>query len=352
MRANRGAVLYGAGDLRVEDLDMPQLAPRQVMVEIRTVGLCASDIHYYTSGGIGPFVVRRPLVLGHEPFGVVVERGSEALRHRVGTRVAIEPQQPCGRCAECASGCYNLCPGVSFFATPPQDPAVPPAPGALARYVPVDENFAHPVPDCLSDEAGALIEPLAVALYAADRIRVARGDTVLITGAGPIGLLALQVARARGAGNVWVTDIREMALGHARRLGATMTANPARVQLEDLPVEPTAFIECSGAPAAMAAGLRLLARRGRAVLVGIGPEDAELPVAAIRRKELTVTATFRYRSVFPEAIALAANGQVDLASLITDRCPLEQAADAFAMADGPHAGATIKTVIDLRQQPS
>ncbi len=217
-RGNRAAVLHEAGDLRIEDVPVPVPGPREVLVEVRSVGVCGSDVHYYEHGRIGSFVVRSPLILGHESMGVVLELGGEARRHRVGDRVAIEPGVPCGRCHECRHGRYNLCPDVQFFATPPVD-------GAFARYVAIHEDFAYALPDVLSDDQGALMEPLSVGLWACWKGRVGAGKSVLVTGAGPIGQLAMQVARALGAAEVVVTDINEHRLEVAARSGATRTVN-------------------------------------------------------------------------------------------------------------------------------
>lgn len=337
-------MLHAVHDVRVEEIPMPRVAPSEVLVEIRVVGICGSDVHFYERGSIGPFVVREPLVMGHEPFGVVIARGADAHRHPIGTRVAVEPGLPCGRCRMCRSGAYNLCPEVEFMAIPPKH-------GALARYVVVHEDFVHPVPDSLDDEVAALIEPLAVSLYAVRRAGVRAGSRVLVTGSGPIGLLCLQCALAAGATRVAVTDVRESALQHACRQGATQTLNVSRQSLDELQFEPEILLECSGNPTAMADGTLHLSPRGTAVLVGVGPEDASLPVARIRRRELTVTATFRYCNIFPLAIELATTEKIDLKGLITDRYSLEQTPDAFATASQTIAGrdsGTVKALIDLR----
>ncbi len=156
---NLAAVLYAKQDVRLEVRPLPALGDRDVLVEVRSVGVCGSDVHYYEHGRIGPFVVEQPLVLGHEVSGVVADRGSRAAKHPLGRRVALEPGIPCGRCTECREGRYNLCRDVRFFATPPID-------GAFARYVAIHEDFAFTLPDGVSDDAGALLEPLAVGIWA------------------------------------------------------------------------------------------------------------------------------------------------------------------------------------------
>jgi L-iditol 2-dehydrogenase len=225
-------------------------------------------------------------------------------------------------------GRYNLCPEVEFLGTWPRD-------GALARYVAMHEDFVHPVPDALSDESAALVEPLAVALWATMKAGVAPGRHVLVSGAGPIGLLCLQVARAAGATVVAVTDVRDSALERAGRLGASQTINVGKQSLSELRTEPDILLECSGDARALEEGVAALALGGVGVLVGVGPETATMPIATIRRRELTVTAIFRYRNVFPAAVELAASGRIDLEGLVTDRYTLETAPEAFA--DAIHA---------------
>ncbi len=315
---NRAAVLHSAGDLRVEDVPRPVLGPREVLVEVQSVGVCGSDIHYYEHGRIGSFVVEAPLILGHESMGVVVELGPEARRHAPGDRVALEPGVPCGRCRECRHGRYNLCPDVRFFATPPVD-------GAFARYVAIHEDFAYSVPASLSDDQAALMEPLSVGLWACWKGHVGAGTSVLVTGAGPIGQLAMQVALALGAPEVVVTDVNDHRLQVAARSGASAAVNVGRDRLADLDISPDVLLECSGHPDSLSDGIRALGPSGTAVVVGMGPEqDATVPMAAIQSHEITLTGTFRYANTYPAAIALASDERVDLDAIITGHFPLDQ----------------------------
>jgi L-iditol 2-dehydrogenase len=328
---NRAAVLHAAGDVRVEDRPVPEPGPREVLVEVTAVGVCGSDIHYYEHGRIGDFVVRAPMVLGHEPAGHVVEVGAEVTRHRAGDRVTLEPGIPCGRCTQCRAGRYNLCPDVVFFATPPVD-------GAFANFVCIHEDFAFTLPDSLSDDVGALMEPLSVGVWACRKGGVSAGDRVLVTGAGPIGNLAAQVATAFGATEVTVTDTNRHRLEVAARTGAR-TAGPG-----EEPEEVDVLIECSGHPAALTAGIQAVRPAGRAVIVGMGPGDtAEIPLARIQVREIWLTGTFRYANTYPTAIALAAAGRVDLDAIITGHYGLDDA--EAALRAGREDPASVKVMV-------
>ncbi len=318
MTGNRVAALHGPGDIRLETRALPELADRDVLVEVRSVGVCGSDVHYYEHGRIGSFVVEQPLVLGHEVSGVVVDRGAEALKRQVGERVALEPGVPCGRCRECREGRYNLCRDVRFYATPPVD-------GAFARYVAIHEDYAFPLPDELSDDAGALLEPLSVGIWACRKGGVGLGSHVLVTGAGPIGNLSMQAARAAGATTVAVADVNVERLERAAQLGATQTIdlNDRQLTPEDGPFD--VLLECTGAESLTGQAILALRPAGTAVLVGMGPDlEARIPVAALQTRELTLVGTFRYANTYPAAIALAASGRVDLDGLVDARFPLEE----------------------------
>jgi L-iditol 2-dehydrogenase len=330
---NRAAVLVRPSEIVVEERPVPTPGPREVLVEIAAVGVCGSDVHYYEHGRIGPHVVRAPLVLGHESAGRVVELGGEVTRHAVGDRVTLEPGVPCGRCRECRAGRYNLCPDVVFFATPPID-------GAFANYVAIHEDFAFALPDSLSDEAGALMEPLSVGIWACRKGGVTAGDRVLVTGAGPIGLLAMQVALAFGATQVEISDMSEPRLELARRTGATRALHAGA----DTPGEADVLIECSGNNAALQAGVSALRPAGVAVVVGMGPgETAEIPLSLIQNREIWLTGTFRYANTYPTAIALAASGRVDLEAIVTGHYPLDET--EAALRAGLEDPANVKAVV-------
>ena len=333
------SVLRAAGELALEERPVPRPGPGEVLVEVGSVGVCGSDVHYYRHGRIGDYVVDSPLVLGHEAGGRVVAVGAGVDPQRLGQRVAMEPGVPCRQCRECKTGRYNLCPDVRFFATPPVD-------GAFAEYVVLAADFAHPVPDSLSDDAAGLIEPLSVGVWACGKAGVGAGTRLLISGAGPIGLITAQVARALGATAVVVSDIAPARLEAARRCGATQTLD-ARDPGAAAGLEVDAFIDCSGAPAAVRAGLAAVRPAGTVVLVGMGADELTLPISLVQGRELTITGTFRYANTYPTAIALAAAGLVDLDSLVTGHYGLDDVETALNQDSAPGA---IKTIVRPSQR--
>ncbi len=332
----RAAVLHGVGKIALEERLRPEPGPREVLVRVASVGTCGSDVHYYDHGRIGDFVVESPLVLGHEPSGTVVAAGPGADRHRTGARVSLEPGVPDFTCPQCRAGRYNLCPQMRFFGTPPID-------GAFCEYVVLHEEFAYPVPDGLSDDAAALIEPLSVAVWACHKARVGPGARVLATGAGPVGLLCLQAARAFGASDVVVTDVNPDRLRTARDLGAQEALDVRENPLSEAGVEPDVLLECSGHPAAIGEAIRAVRRAGRVVLVGMGGDEIPLPLAHLQTRELEVTGTFRYANTWPAAIALAASGRVELDDLVSARYGLADVEQALTA--GVRDPASIKVVV-------
>lgn len=320
----RASVLRGVGDVAVEERPVPQPGPGEVLVRIGSVGVCGSDVHYYEHGRIGPYVVDRPLVLGHEAGGEVVGQGPGVDSPAVGQRVSLEPGVPCRSCTQCLAGRYNLCPDVRFFATPPYD-------GAFCEYVTMPAAFAHPVPDRVSDDAAGLLEPLSVAVWACRRGQVAPGSRVLVTGAGPIGLVCVQAARAYGATEVLVTDVNPVRLELARTLGATVL-DVSQTPLGEAGFEPDVLLECSGNPRATGEAVRTVARAGRVVLIGMGGDDLPLPLPYIQDHELVVTGAFRYANTWPTAIELVASGGVDLDVLVTGHYGLDEVEQALTAA--------------------
>jgi L-iditol 2-dehydrogenase len=329
------SVLRGVGDVAIEERPVPEPGRDEVLVRIRAVGVCGSDVHYYEHGRIGPYTVDKPLVLGHEASGEVVAVGSDVASLIPGQRVSLEPGVPCRSCAQCLAGRYNLCPHVQFFATPPYD-------GAFQEYVVLPASFAHAIPDTVSDDAAALLEPLSVGVWACQRGQVTAGSTVLVTGAGPIGLVCAQAARAFGATQVWVSDVNPHRLALAERLGAVPVDVAAR-PLREHGLEPDILLECSGNAGATRDAILTVARAGRVVLVGMGSDELPIPLPYVQDRELVLMGAFRYANTWPTAIALVASGRVDLDSLVTGHYGLNDVEQALTAARRDPT--TIKAVI-------
>src|ERR1700686_2184661 len=326
------AVLYAPRDLRIEQRPVPTPSEGEVLVRILSVGVCGSDVHYYEHGRIGDFVVRSPLVLGHESSGQIVEVGDGVSPARVGERVPIEPGAPCGRCDQCRAGRYNLCPNIRFHGTPPID-------GTLSEFVAVKSELAFKVPDEISDNAAALLEPLSVGIWANRKAGTQSGTSLLVAGAGPIGLVTTQVARAIGAARIVVSDINRNRLSTALASGATEIAVPGSDEVDG---EFDAFIDCSGNAAAIDAGIRLVRPGGSVVLVGMGADELRLPLALVQRRELLITGTFRYANTWPTGIDLAASGRVSLDDLVTGEYGLADVEQALTAGRDPHS---VKAVV-------
>lgn len=328
----RASVLKRARDLVVEERAVPQPDADQVLIRVAAVGVCGSDVHYFHEGRIGDFIVDSPLVLGHEASGTIVAVGRDVLAGRIGQRVSIEPQRSCRVCEYCKSGQYNLCPQIEFYATPPID-------GAFAEYVTIQQDFAHPVPDSVSDEAAALMEPLSVGVWANRKAQTEPGSRVLIAGAGPIGIVTVQTARAFGATEIVASDPVKERRDVALRYGATRAVDPLA---ESVDGGFDAFIDASGSPIAVKQGIQALRSAGIAVLVGMGADEVALPVSTIQNRELIVTGVFRYANTWPAAIALVASGAVDLDALVTGRYGLANVAEALESASSP---GTLKSLV-------
>lgn len=316
------SVLTGQQAISMEQVPLPAYADDEVLVQVAAVGVCGSDTHYFRHGRIGTFVVDAPLILGHEVSGRIVAVGADVPQIRIGERVAIEPQRPCRRCRECRAGRYNLCPNMEFFATPPID-------GAFAQYCAIRSEFAFAVPDSMSDEAAALLEPLSVAITTMRKAGIVPGSSILIAGAGPIGIICAQAAKAFGAAEIIISDPIAQRRERALTYGATRTIDPLVTDIATAGLDVNAFVDASGSPAAVMAGIKAVRPAGVAVLVGLGNSEMPLPVEHIQNLEIIVTGIFRYTDTWPAAIHLVASGQVDLDSLVTGKFDLAHAADAL-----------------------
>jgi L-iditol 2-dehydrogenase len=318
----RASVLTDRQRIAVEERAVPVPEADQVLVRVGSVGVCGSDVHFYTDGALGDWRLEGPLVLGHVSGGTIVAVGDAVDPGRVGERVSIEPQRPSPTSAETLSGRYNLDPHMEFYAVPGVD-------GAFQEYVTIQAHFAHPVPASVSDDAAGLMEPLSVAIATARKAGFTVGSRVLISGAGPIGVVTAQVARAFGASEVLVTDIDPGRRERATRFGATTVLDPGGDDFGRAGLRVDAFVEASGAAAAVATGMREVRPAGTVVLVGMGPEAVSVPVPAIQNNELQVTGVFRYANTWPTAIELVRSGRVDLDAMVTGHYGLDEVEEAL-----------------------
>ncbi|KAG0708270.1 Sorbitol dehydrogenase [Chionoecetes opilio] len=340
---NLSAVLHGNSDLRLENRPIPEPGPNEVLLRMGCVGICGSDVSYLTKGFIGDFVVKAPMVLGHEGSGVVAKCGRNVKNLKQGDRVAIEPGVPCRMCEFCKSGRYNLCPDVYFCATPPDD-------GNLCRYYTHAADFCFKLPDNVTLEEGAILEPLSVGVHACRRAGVTVGSKVLICGAGPIGLVSLLSAKAMGASQVCITDIAENRLKFAKTMGADHTilvkdgtpkalAQKIKEVMGDM---PNITVECSGAESSIQLGMHATKSGGVMVLVGLGPSEVKIPIVTAATREVDILGIFRYVNCYPLALDMIASGKINVKPLITHRYKLEESVKAFETAR-TGAGGAIKS---------
>jgi L-iditol 2-dehydrogenase len=319
------ARLHAVGDLRTAQEPMPVPAAGMSLVRVTAVGICGSDLHWWEEAGIGDSVLDQPLVLGHEAAGVIADGP------RQGERVAIDPAIPCGTCESCLRGYRNLCTRIAFAGHGRQD-------GAMRDFLTWPSHLLHPLPDVITDAAGAILEPLGVAIHASDLGHLHLGGSAAVVGCGPIGLLLVQVLRAAGAASITAFEPLPRRRAAAVRLGADVVLDPAAfgtsAGLHDLVGDgvDVAF-EVAGTDAGVQLAMDTARPGGRVVLGGIPGDDwTRFRASSARRKGLTIAMVRRMNEVYPRAIGLAASARVDLDSLVTDRIPLAMAGYAFSVA--------------------
>ena len=331
MTMQKGAFMRGIDKMVIKEIPVPEIGKKEVLVSLEYVGICGSDVHYFHNGCCGSYKVdlSEDYMLGHECAGTIVKVGEEVERLKVGDRVALEPGITCGECEQCKSGHYNLCPDVVFLATPPVQ-------GCNEEYIAFPENMCFKLPDNVSTKEGALIEPLSVGFYASEQGGVKTGDTVVILGSGCIGLVTLLACKADGAGKIIVADLVEARLQKAIELGAAEVINSGKEdalkKIEELTNGRGADVvfETAGSPVTIAQTPFIVRRGGTITLVGISAkEEITYNFAQIMDKEATIKSVFRYRNIYPKAIAAVSSGAINVKGIVTHEFDLEHIQDAY-----------------------
>ena len=340
----QAAFLIQPKTIAIREVPQPRPGMGEVLIRVRSVGICGSDMHLYERGRIGAVMLQAPHIPGHEMSGEIAGVGDGVTGLAVGQRVVLEPGLACGHCRTCRSGRYNLCGAVKFLGVPPNH-------GCLAEYVVAPAQWVYPLPDVLSFAAGATVEPLVVGLQTVAQGRVGPESTVAIFGGGMIGLVALEAAFARGAEHIWVVDVMERRLGLAKELGATVVNARHEDVVQELRRQtgggPDVVIEATGAPAAIAAAFKSAARGATFVAVGFTEEPTiPLDYTSIVRSGVRVETVFRYANHVPLALDVAVRRRERLARFVTDCLPFAQAAEAFALAHERREG-TIKVMLQF-----
>jgi len=322
-------VLEEKNKLALRDIALQdRLGPGDVRISVDTVGICGSDVHYYTHGKIGPFVVKSPMVLGHEAAGVVAEVGEGVTHLAVGDRVCMEPGVPNMASKASKLGVYNVDPDVRFWATPPVH-------GCLTPSVVHPAAFTYKLPDHVSFAEGAMVEPFAIGMQAATRARIKPGDVALVTGAGPIGIMVALAALAGGCSKVYISDIVDEKLGVAAQYGNIHPINLTKADVTEVVRSETAgwgadvVFECAGAPKSVQTALEAVAPAGCVVWVGMPVDPVPVDIVLAQSKEIRMETVFRYANMYDRAIEFLASGKVDLKPLISETIAFSDSVKAF-----------------------
>lgn len=337
---------FAPKDMRLVDVPKPVPKPHEALIRVESIGICGSDLHYYLEGRIGNTVITTPLILGHEFSGIVEEVGAQADKSLIGKRVAVEPGIPCMKCEWCRDGHYNVCKDLFFPGGPPYD-------GVLCEYAVFHAEFCFPVPDSVGPVEAAMIEPLAVAVHTVELARVKPGETAAILGLGPIGLLTAEVAKLAGIRTIYGTDLLDYRVEAGRRYGVDAAFNASAQDTVETIMRETngrgvdVAFDTARSSDTPALACHVARPAGRCIFTGIsGTEYDRVPVSVARRKELTVQWCRRFRHDYPRAIALVADGRLDVRSLVTHSFPLERTREAFELVAN-NADGVLKASVDF-----
>lgn len=343
----KAALLTGIRQFTIQDIPKPRLAAdNDVLIRIKMVGVCGSDIHYYNEGRIGDQVVKFPFIVGHEAAGIVKKVGSKVTKIKPGQRIAIDPAVYCGSCDQCHAGREHTCRKLVFLGCPDQ------LSGALCEYVVLPEICCFPIQDRTTYEQATLSEPMAIAVYTVQQARLPAKANVAILGAGPIGISVFHVLKTTDVNQVFVTDKIPERLDFAKKMGASWTGNPDKQEVVE-PVSATepalldVVFECSGNPQAYQDAYKLLKPGGTFVIVGIPePDTIPFPIHSLRRKEITVVNIRRQNHCTQKTIDLLESAVIKAGDMVTHYFPLEKTQQAFDLVANYRDG-VMKAVITL-----
>jgi len=340
------AVMTALKKIEIQDREIPEIAEDEVLIKVKDVGICGSDIHYYEYGNIGDFVVEPPFVLGHESGGEIVEIGSAVEGFEIGENVAIEPGIPCGKCEFCTTGNYHLCPDVVFLATPPYD-------GVFQEYINYPAHMVYQLPDNVTTEEGALVEPLNVALHALELSDAKIGQSAMVFGCGCIGLLTIASLKAAGITEIYATDIIPKRIEQAKAMGAKVVWNGKETDVIHEIKKLThnkgvdAVFETAGSKITTQQTIAAVAKGGTIVVTGMAPDPTiPLDIITLVSKEAKMEGQFRYKNLYPKAIKLISEGLIDVKRVVSDRCSLEELPKMMDKSVKDKAN-IIKTVVHL-----
>lgn len=322
----KAAFLTRPYNIEIREIEKPEIKnDDEVLIRVKSVGVCGSDIHYYKEGRIGDFVVKEPLILGHESTGIIEEVGKNVKNVKEGDKVAIEPGIPCRRCDYCKEGKYNLCPDVKFFATPPVN-------GTFCEYVVHPSDFVYKLPDNISLDEGTLIEPFSVGVHAASLIELKPGEKVLISGLGPVGLLAVVFVRLNSC-IVYGIEKNKTRIEIARKLGCDYVFDTSEIKVEEikenLKEKVDVVFECSGFSGLMEEAVNWVKRGGRIVFIGMGTDFINFNVSKLTIDEIKISGIFRYANTYKRAIDILRWSKVDLSLMISKKFSLDEVKEAL-----------------------
>jgi len=322
----RASFLIKPYKIEIKEIKKPEIKNEDdVLIRIKSVGVCGSDVHYYKEGRIGEFIVKEPIILGHESAGVVEKVGKGVKNLKEGDRVAIEPGVPCRKCDYCKKGKYNLCNDVRFFATPPVN-------GTFCEYIVHPSDFVYKLPDDISFDEATLIEPFSVGIHASDLINLKPGEKVIVSGLGPVGLLAVIACRINGA-IVYGIDRIEKPLEFAKKFNADIVFNTETIEIKEiknnLPEKADVVLECSGYPKLMEETINWVGKGGRIVFIGMGTDYININISKVTTDEIKISGLFRYVNTYKKAISMLKKNNIDVKSIISKKFALEDVKEAL-----------------------